>query len=238
MFLNELFNKTAQKGLLFNAKIALTPKCNLSCRHCYVGPQQGRILEAEEFNEIISQLARTGVLFLTLTGGEPMMHPGFWDILAFARKSKFYIRIFTNGTLVDDKVAERLAGYGVNEIHVSLHGHKPELHELITGVSGSFSKTVNAIQLLKRHRLEVWVKSSVMSLNRDCPEQIESLARRLGVKCNISYLLSPRTDGSEEPWHSDPQKSSLHFHPNEPHGKGTGHWGCWPNNPGNFNNAN
>lgn len=200
MFLHELFNKTAKKGLPFAAKIALTPECNLSCRHCYVGQQQGRILEVEEFKEIINQLAGAGVLFLTLTGGEPMMHSGFWEIIDFARKSKFFLRVFTNGTFIDEKSAQDLAGYGVNEVHVSLHGHEQETHEIITGVRGSFHKTVKAIQLLKRQGIEVLVKSSIMTLNKDYPVEIENLCRRLGVKCNISYLLSPRTDGSEEPY--------------------------------------
>jgi len=199
MFLYELFNKTAKKGLPFTAKIALTPECNLSCRHCYVGPQQGRILDAREFKEIISQLAASGVLFLTLTGGEPMMHPGFWEIVDFARRCRFFLRVFTNGTFIDEKAAEHLTRYGVNEVYTSLYGHEPHIHERITGITGSFDKTVNAIQLLKRQGLEVQVKSSVMTLNRDYSKEIENFCRGLGVKYNISYMLSPRTDGSEEP---------------------------------------
>lgn len=199
MFLYELFNKTAKMGLPFIAKIALTPECNLSCRHCYVGRQQGRILETYEFKEIINQLAGSGVLFLTLTGGEPMMHPGFWDIVEFARKCKFYLRIFTNGTFIDEKAAEQLAGYGVNEVYVSLYGHEQDIHELVTGGGGSFDKTVNSIKLLKRRGVEVQVKSSAMTLNRDYLIEIEKFCHKMGVNCNISYILSPKTDGNEEP---------------------------------------
>jgi radical SAM protein with 4Fe4S-binding SPASM domain len=213
MFLYELFNKTAKKELPFVAKIALTPECNLSCRHCYIGRQQGRILEVRDFKEIINQLARSGVLFLTLTGGEPMIYPGFWEIIDFARRCKFYLRVFTNGTFIDDKAAKDLAGYGVNEVHVSLYGHEWDMHELVTGVRGSFDKTVKAIQLLKRQGVEVQVKSSVMTLNREYPAEIESFCRGMGVKCNISYLLSPRTDGDEEPCllqYSDGLESRTH----------------------------
>jgi radical SAM protein with 4Fe4S-binding SPASM domain len=199
MFLNELFNKTAKKGLLFAAKLALTPECNLTCRHCYVGFSQSRTLKTEEFKEVISQLARSGCLFLTLTGGEPITYPGFWEIISFARQSKFFIRLFTNGTLIEEKAAVRLARYGVNEVYVSLYGHKPDIHELITGVCGSFDKTVKSIILLKRQGINVQVKSSIMTLNKEYPLEIENFCRKLGVKCNSSYLLSPRTDGSSEP---------------------------------------
>lgn len=199
MFLDELFYKTAVKTLPFIAKIALTHDCNLTCRHCYLGPPQGRVLEAGEFKEIITQLARSGVLFLTFTGGEPMMYPGFWEIIEFARRSKFFLRVFTNGTLIDEKAAGLFARYGVNEVHVSLYGHEPGIHELITGIGGSFDKTVNAIQLLKRQGVEIQVKSSIMTLNWEYAAKIENFCCEMGVKCSFSYLLSPRTDGSEEP---------------------------------------
>lgn len=199
MLLYELFNKTAKKRLLFTAQIALTPECNLSCRHCYMGSPGGGPLSTEEFKDIIDQLAHSGCLFLTLTGGEPTLYPGFWEILAFAREKKFFLRLYTNGTLIDEKAAGQLASFGVNEVNVSLYGHRREIHELVTGVSGSFDKTVHAIQLLKLNGIKVQVKSSIMKLNRDYPVQIEDFCRRFSVKCYISYLLSPRIDGSEEP---------------------------------------
>ena len=64
----------------------LLPLCNMNCEMCYIRmsreelARQGRIGSADEWLHIAEEMKEAGTLFVLLTGGEPMMHPQFWEI--------------------------------------------------------------------------------------------------------------------------------------------------------------
>src|SRR3972149_6784926 len=91
-------------GMLFE----VTHRCNLGCVHCYLPegpwgrPKSSRVvLELPEIASIFDQLAESGCLSVTLSGGEVFMRRDFIEIVAAARERGFIVAVFTTGTLLN-----------------------------------------------------------------------------------------------------------------------------------------
>jgi len=83
------------------AIVELTYRCNLRCVHCYtVGRAGERELGTEEVRGILDQLAGEGCLYLTFTGGEILLREDFFALAAYARRKRFALRLFTNGSFL------------------------------------------------------------------------------------------------------------------------------------------
>jgi radical SAM protein with 4Fe4S-binding SPASM domain len=158
-------------------QIHVTERCNLNCRHCYLGRKGGLDLPISLAKKAVKEFADMGMKLL-ITGGEPLLYPAFWELLSYARRFPVRIEVLSNGTLITSKVAERLGGY-VDCLQISLDGLK-EGHDFIRG-RGAFQKTVRGIKNALPH-LEVSVATMIHSGNLEEFPGLESLIRSLGVK--------------------------------------------------------
>ena len=92
-----------------NGSLELLPICNMNCDMCYVRLSReevqthGGLHTTDEWIEIGKQMKDAGVLFLLLTGGEPLLFPDFKRLYTELQKMGFIITINTNGTLIDDE---------------------------------------------------------------------------------------------------------------------------------------
>ena len=106
--------------------LELTPLCTMNCRMCYVRlsraemEAQGRLHTAEEWLSLAEQMERAGVLFLLLTGGEPLLHPEFREIYSALRRMGMILTVNTNGTLIDEEWAEFFGRQKPRRINVTL----------------------------------------------------------------------------------------------------------------------
>ena len=125
-------------------EVELTEQCNLKCKFCY--NSQNPLISDKIFN-IIERLHAFGVMEIILTGGEPVSHPLFMDILDKSCEYFDKVMVQTNGTLIDGETAKLLKSKGVYGVNISLHGGK-ELHEKLTLVDGSFEQAYKALELL------------------------------------------------------------------------------------------
>ena len=128
-------------------QVELTEACNLQCRFCYNSqkPRYNR-----HAMEIIERLAGQGVMQLTLTGGEPLLHPDFFDILGRATELFPNVMILSNGTCMDTECVARLHDYNILSVSVSIHGDAAT-HDALTGVAGSHARSIRTIcDFLKR----------------------------------------------------------------------------------------
>lgn len=186
-------------------EIELTYRCNQNCAHCYVNlppgdrEAKGREMTAEEICRIIDEITDAGCLFLLLTGGEPMLRPDFLDIYAYAKKKGLLITIFCTGTLVTPQIADYLAQWPPYNIEITIYGATEQTYERVTGLPGSYRKCFAGIRLLLSRGLPVKLKTVVISLNKHEFQQMEQIARDLGVEFKWDGHINARIDGGRKP---------------------------------------
>jgi SynChlorMet cassette radical SAM/SPASM protein ScmF len=161
--------------------------CNLACRHCWIAPgldpeaSGGRFIPLEYVEKALRQAAPLGLSSVKLTGGEPMLHPRFRDIVTCVAKSGASLLMETNGTLLDAEAAQFLRDSRVMEfISVSLDGADAATHESLRGVAGSFDRAVAGIGHLVRAAYRPQMICTLHRGNLDQIEAVVRLAERLG----------------------------------------------------------
>lgn len=183
-----------------SALLELTYRCNWRCVFCY-NPRHSDIrrMSANEWNPVLDDLRALGTLTVTLTGGEPLTHPEFFGIARAARARAFAIRIFTNGTLIDDEAAEQIAALRPSAVEMSLHGATAETHEKTTAARGSFQKMFDAIERLRKRDVRVHLKSPVTSLNEGEIDGMIEIASSLHLPLGLDATITPRDNGDASP---------------------------------------
>ena len=132
----------------------LSEACNLRCKHCYQENHVPVQLPYKDLLKILNQyrklLKETGCLgHINLTGGEPLFCPHLFKLLDEFKKDKdlYSFAILTNGTLLTDETAKKLASYDPWFIQVSLEGGK-KTNDFVRG-EGTYEKIGEAIKLLR-----------------------------------------------------------------------------------------
>jgi radical SAM protein with 4Fe4S-binding SPASM domain len=135
--------------------LAITGTCNLACHHCWVEagvPSAAGHVPELQLKQIITECAALGGRGIRLTGGEPLCHPAWLEIMKFSRTIGFpTLALQTNGILFTDEhvSALRELNFPGLSIELSLDGATAETHDLVRG-RGVFTKTVDAIHRLVR----------------------------------------------------------------------------------------
>lgn len=130
----------------------ITKRCNLSCDYCWQRklPDRGirgikdrqNELSAREWVEVIKTIPRFS--FIGISGGEPLLHPGFKDIIRFLG-GRFAYSVNTNGILLDDELIENLIKYKVTNISISIDGFA-NIHDITRKCPGLFEHIVERIE--------------------------------------------------------------------------------------------
>ena len=110
----------------FLAQLVVIRRCNLSCGYCNEFDETSPPVPAEVLRARIDRLKELGTFSLELTGGEPMLHPDIFDLIAHARKRDFYkVMMISNAYLLNEKKVKRLNDAGLMEMQVSVDGVAP-----------------------------------------------------------------------------------------------------------------
>lgn len=197
--LAQLVERVMKNFVLFYGVFELTYRCNLHCRHCYVVRDIEDELTTEEVKSALDQLAEVGCLYLTFTGGEPLVREDFFELATYARRRGFEVSLLTNVTLVTPEVAHRLYDLAIVDVDVSLYGAEPRTHDWVTQVPGSFERTQAAIEYLVQEGISVQVKVPIMKVNVDQIGRIRDLVQEMGAEFICDPFLTPRNDRSPEP---------------------------------------
>lgn len=171
--------------------LELTTACNLRCRHCYreSDSTQSDFFPIAELLKILAELKSLGLRTVELTGGEPLLHPNFLEILSFCADKFSLVGVLSNGTILGKEVFEIYQSLGDRLIlSISLDGPDAESHDLRRGVSGSFHRTCNNLRVLTEAGLGVRVTMSVDEGNFSLIEPTLLLARELGA---LAFSYSP-----------------------------------------------
>ena len=168
--------------------IFLTSRCNLDCVHCFSSTEDRTIHEmpTNQLRSIFEQLEILGVFEVRINGGEPFLHPGIREILMDLKERSFRKVILTNGTLLDEEMANLLKTAEVVPT-VSLDDSEANTHDLFRGSKGSFNRTVGALKLLQRLKIQYGINCCLHKRNLSRSNEIIDFAIKYGA-CRISFL--------------------------------------------------
>jgi len=152
-------------------ELQLTDRCNLRCRHCYLGEGGHKDLSFEQALRVMKEFEEMQGLRLLLSGGEPLLYPQFWKVNDLLMDYDFRSVLLSNGNLITKEVAKKLR---VREVQVSLDGMK-EGHEMLRG-RGTFRKALKAIDHLQEAGIQLSVATMI---HKDNLKEFDSLAALL-----------------------------------------------------------
>lgn len=210
--LDAIHEKALRHNIPLQVYIELTYLCNERCTFCYNPSERVSGLTFEQLKKPLAELAEMGGFYLNLTGGEPLLHPEFFEIAKYARSLGFALTIFTNATLIDDDRADRLARLKATGFNVSIHGATPETHEAVTCLPGSFEKTLNGVRRLRERGQRVVLKMPLTRKNQHELEAVRRLAEKMGCELVTASHMSPTHDGHPDPLNESPDYRVLGAH--------------------------
>jgi radical SAM protein with 4Fe4S-binding SPASM domain len=176
-----------------------TQACNLKCAHCY---QDAHRRMPDELNlreqlRIVDELAWNDVPLIAFSGGEPMMTPTFWPVLAHTGKKGFHISIATNGTYLTEELACRLGEQKVNYVEISLDSVDPAKHDRFRGGKGYWQKAVDGIKAAVAarekhgHTFGVGLAATITRMNYAELDDLIAFAEELGCTSFYAFNFIP-----------------------------------------------
>lgn len=179
----------------------LTPYCNMNCKMCYVNETKKNlnILSKEQWIDLGKQAVDAGTLFLVLTGGEPLIHPEFQTIYYELNKMGIILTINTNGTLINEEMANFFEKYRPRRVNISLYGPNDEVYKKLCRNSKGFTQVKRAIKLLKERKIAIKINITVNTINFPYLDEMYEFCSKydLPVESN-SYMFEPIRKNKKE----------------------------------------
>lgn len=187
--MEELLKK---KQTLTCIKFELINACNLKCIHCYVADRSMQLkteyLNFEDICCVLEQVKEMGTTNIILTGGEPLLHPDFKNIVHIIKNMNFILTLFTNATLINPQNISCIEKCDLVEI--TRYGCSEETYETTTNTQGSYAKYLSALKLLKEHKVRFVERAMLLKTNEiDIEEFRDICGNRIGT-----YIFSENND--------------------------------------------
>jgi radical SAM protein with 4Fe4S-binding SPASM domain len=188
-----------------------TAACNLACVHCRrldVSRQlsQDDLTTAEAVAMIrslphcVPQPVRGSGGFrpiLVFSGGEPLMRPDLFELAETAVASNLHIALATNGTIMDERIAQRVVDVGFERVAMSFDGPDAATHDSFRGIDGSFDSTVRGFTELRRRGMSMQINTTVTRHNVAHLDRMYQHAIDLGADALHIFMLVPVGCGME-----------------------------------------
>ena len=150
-----------------------------------------KMMSLEQWIELAEQARKEGMLYLLLTGGEPLLWPDFWKLYDRLSKMGFLIGINTNGSMINDQVIERWKENPPYRVNITLYGANDDTYEELCAAKGVCSKVKDAICKLKESGISVKLNCSLTPYNAKDLEEMVRFAKEKEVFLSVSTYMYP-----------------------------------------------
>lgn len=149
-----------------------TPTCNLACSHCYAAfAGEQKVLNTEQALAVIDDLAAFGAPVILFSGGEPFTRPDIRTLAAHAKAKGIRVTFSTNGTLIDDELADWIRDLGVAYVGISIDGTEA-IHDAFRRRPGAYQSSLAAIRRLRDRNVKVGLR---VTMTRDNVRSIPAI---------------------------------------------------------------
>ena len=170
----------------------LIRRCNLNCIHCYslsADVDFPNELSTDEVFRVMDDLKAFRVPVLILSGGEPLLRPDIFEISARAKAMRFYVGLSSNGALIDQPTADRIAAIGYDYVGISLDGIGA-VHDRFRRQEGAFDKSLRGMRLLRDRGIKVGLRFTVTERNvESLPAMLDLMEQEEIDKFYLSHLV-------------------------------------------------
>ena len=169
--------------------IYLTNACNLRCPHCFMkaGKRLANELTTDEWVSVLRDFKECGGTAVTLTGGEPTMHPGFRTIVESAYGMGLQLTVLTNGILWNDELIDELSPC-MAEVQISIDGVDDASNAKIRK-AGTFETLVRNVIRFSRNGVRVSVATTFTNDNIDAAEHYAELVNRINEETDKKVIF-------------------------------------------------
>ena len=192
-----LYELAARQGIPLNGSFELTPLCTMDCSMCFVRlsreelAARGKLLTPEQWLALAEELKAAGTLFLLLTGGEPLLYPGFRELYLRLRGMGFILMLNTNATLIDESWADFFAKNPPRRINVTLYGANAKDYAAVCRNPDGFEKAERGIRMLKERGVPVKLSGSLVKANVGNLNAYLALCEELGLPVMTETYMMP-----------------------------------------------
>jgi radical SAM protein with 4Fe4S-binding SPASM domain len=188
--------------------LEITPRCNLRCLHCYAssGPHSSLQknqnhtepeLSTSDWLKIIEDGARIGCRDIQFIGGEPLLKKDIYLLMQRAKDCGYqYIELYTNATRLQEKDIKFLAAIDV-KVATTVYSCNQKTHDKITGVKGSYQKTLQAIKKMLEQKIPTRVAVIAMKQNQGELKETLTFLDGLGVRTGCPDPVRPSGRGKD-----------------------------------------
>jgi MoaA/NifB/PqqE/SkfB family radical SAM enzyme len=181
----------SKKPFPMSCGLYITSKCNFKCTFCNIWRKpQKETLPFDKVKELVDNLDKLGCFYLSISGGEPLLVDYIFDLISYIKKSNIkYLHMVTNGYFLDRNRAEKLKNTGIDEISISIDGHK-DIHDKQRGKEGAYIRAIEAIKNIKRFapRIKIVLNAVIFPDNIfECLHTLE-LAYKFGIYVKFQPL--------------------------------------------------
>ena len=177
----------------------VTQACDLACVHCRACAQPKRHpleLSTDEGKRLIDQIANWRVPVFVLTGGDPIKRPDLFELIEYASQNGVRVSLTPSATpLLTRETIHRLKQCGLARLAVSLDGSNPKVHDAFRGMSGSFDRTMEAIEWAHEVDLPVQINTTFSRTNYEDFDSIAQLVESKNVTLWSVFFLVPTGRG-------------------------------------------
>jgi heme d1 biosynthesis radical SAM protein NirJ len=170
----------------------LVRRCNLTCKHCY--SISGDVdfpneLSTADVFRVMDDLKAFHVPVLILSGGEPLLRKDIFEITARAKALGFYVGLSTNGTLIDNGIADRIREANYDYVGISLDGIGAT-HDRFRRKDGAYQAALTGLRMLRDRDVKVGVRFTMTSDNAAALPSLLDLVEAEGFsKFYLSHLV-------------------------------------------------
>ena len=181
------------------ASYELNLGCNYDCEHCYLGEKAFAGMDWPGRQRLLDVMAEAGVLWLQLTGGEPLVDALFPETLAYACSLGIMVQVSSNGSrLYQPRVIELLTTYRPYRLTLSLYGATEESYDAMTRSRGAFKRFIRGLDAARDAGLPMRINIIVSNRNAHERDAMQALAGRYGIPSFEYTSITPTYYGTGE----------------------------------------
>jgi len=198
-----LLSSAAEKKIPVNGTFELTQNCNFNCKMCYVHNCKIKksVASADVWHRVFDEAQKNELLYVLVTGGEPLTHPEFGRIFNDVAGRGMLTILNTNGYLIDDETIRVLKKTPPVRINITLYGTSDSTYQALCGVADGFSVVSRNISRLTENGFNVNLNMTVVNDNINELRDMVAFAdeRKLEIRPTTYIFGSASGDNSCRP---------------------------------------